>query len=73
MKKLKPRDSLIGPLMKSTYKYCRDFSLCEIVPVSTVIDEFPAIIRPSMVHKYDSFRIIYFYTDRARNGFYLQQ
>lgn len=51
MKKLKPRDSLIGPLMKSTYKYCRDFSLCEIVPVSTVIDEFPAIIRPSMIEQ----------------------
>ena len=60
MKKLKPRDSLLGPLMKSTYKYRRDFILCEIAPVSTVIDEFPAIIRPSMVRKYDSFHIIYF-------------
>ena len=37
MKKLKPRDSLIGPLMKSTYKYRRDFILCEIVPVSRTV------------------------------------
>ena len=49
MKKAKPRDSLLGPLMKSTYKYRRDFILREVAPVSTVIDKFPALIRPSMV------------------------
>ena len=49
MKKAKPRDLLLGPLMKSTYKYRRDFILCEVTPVSMVIDKFPALIRPSMV------------------------
>ena len=49
MKKAKLRDSLLGTLMKSTYKYHWDFILSEITPVSTVIDKFPALVRPSMV------------------------
>ena len=40
MKKAKPRDSLLGPLMKSTYKCCRDDILCEVLPVSMVIEKF---------------------------------
>jgi len=52
MKKAKPRDSLLGPLMKSTYKCRRDDILCQNLPVSMVIERFPAIVRPSMVCTY---------------------
>ena len=70
IKKAKSRDSLLGPLMKSTYKYRQDFIRCEITPVSTVIDKFPALVEPSMVSPKGLLLLcMHVCVDRARNGF----
>jgi len=49
MEKERPRDSLLGQLMRSTYRYRRDQIITESIPVSKVLEDFPALKRPAMV------------------------
>ena len=51
MSRQRPRNSLLAPLMKSTYKDRRNYILYEIVPVATVIEKYPALSQPAMVSK----------------------
>ena len=49
MEKDRPRDSLLAQLMKSTYRSRRDLIVTGSVPVAQILQDFPALKRPSMV------------------------
>lgn len=49
MEKERPRDSLLAQLMRSTYRYRRDQIITESIPVSKVLEDFPALKRSAMV------------------------
>ena len=49
MRKAKPRDSLLLPLMKSTYHDRRIFIQNDAATVSEILDSYPALRRPAVV------------------------
>ena len=49
MRKAKPRDNLLLPLMKSTYPDCRIFIQNDATPVTEILDSYPALRRPAIV------------------------
>ncbi|XP_065907919.1 uncharacterized protein [Dysidea avara] len=51
MEKDRPRDSLLAQLMKSTYRSRRDLIVTGSVPVAQILQDFPALKRPSMIEQ----------------------
>lgn len=49
LKKAKPRDSVLLPLMKSTFNERRMFILGEPVSLIDTLDSYPALKRPTIV------------------------
>ena len=49
--KAKPRDSVLLPLMKSTYPSCRLFVLNDATSARHILDEYPALQRQAVVRK----------------------
>ena len=49
LKKAKPRDSVLLPLLKSTYGERRMFVLNEAVSVIEILEKHPALSRPAIV------------------------
>lgn len=47
--KAKPRDTVLLPLMKSTYGERRMFVLNESTSVQSILDQYPALSRPAVV------------------------
>ena len=50
MEKDRPRDSLLGQLMKSTYRSRRDLIVAESIPIEQILKDYPALKQPSMVY-----------------------
>ena len=51
--KSKPRDSILLPLMKSTFNERRMYILGEPVSLANMLDLYPALKRPAIVSIYD--------------------
>ena len=49
MKKSKPRDQILLPLMKSTFDIRREFVRDVAVSVRSILDKYPALTHPSVV------------------------
>lgn len=49
LKKAKPRDNVLLPLVKSTYGERRMFILNEAVSVSDILEKHPSLTRPAIV------------------------
>ena len=55
LKKAKPRDSVLLPLMKSTYSERRMFALNEAASVAVILKTYPALSRPAIVSLFTKF------------------
>ena len=49
MKKAKPRDSLLFPLMKKTFNSKRLFIQNDASTVAEILDQYPSLVRPAAV------------------------
>lgn len=58
LKKKKPRDTVLLPLMKSTYESRRMFILNEVTSVSSIVDKYPALANQVVV-SFDSCKCMY--------------
>ena len=52
LKKTKPRDQLLLPLMKSTFTIRRDYVQNEANSVKDILEKYPALNRPAVVNIY---------------------
>ena len=49
MKKSKPRDNLLLPLMKKTFSSRRIYIQSEASTVAEILEQYPAMVRPAIV------------------------
>ena len=49
MKKAKPRDTVMLPLMKNTYRDRRTFIQNDASTVAEILEHYPALVRPAVV------------------------
>ena len=70
MKKGKPRDNLLLPLMKSRFSLRRDWIIDDIESLAVILKRYPALSRPVIVRLLITFSAQdnFFFLDRARNG-----
>ena len=52
MKKAKPRDTVLSPLMKSTFQDRRVFIQNDATTVAEILQVYPSLNRPAMVSQY---------------------